>query len=231
MTELTEGDSNDSIRFHVPAHVGCRYGDSPSTSTVAPSATTTAAFFSVDAKIESVAAITKVNCPSHAVSTELGPDPSLPDADLLPFSNYAHVTCTSKLALSSDFVLEITSAGLDRPRCVVEHDPTSDSAAFSLTVVPRFELPELKGQEFIFVVDRSGSMGSWGAPAGDGGRISLARKALVVLLRSLPSRGSLFNIVSFGSSHSILWSSGSRAYNQVRPLPPTLAPPPLQPPS
>ncbi|GAA5851863.1 hypothetical protein JCM9279_001914 [Rhodotorula babjevae] len=215
VTELTEGDSNDSIRFHVPAHVGCRYGDSPSMSSVAQPASTTSTFFSVDAKIESVAAITKVNCPSHAVSTELGTDPSLPDADLLPSANHARISCTSNLALSSDFVLEITSAGLDRPRCVVEHHPASDSAAVSLTVVPRFELPEVKGQEWVFLIDRSGSMGSWGAPAGGSGRIGLARKALVVLLRSLPSRDSLFNIVSFGSSHSILWSSGSRAYNQI----------------
>ncbi|GAA5889554.1 hypothetical protein JCM8208_001058 [Rhodotorula glutinis] len=214
VTELTEGDSNDSIRLHVPAHVGCRYGDSPSTSSVARPASTTGAFFSVDAKIESVAAITKVNCPSHAVSTELGPDPSLPDADLLPFSNHARVACSSRLALSSDFVLQVTSAGLDRPRCVVEQHPSSDSAAISLTVVPRFELPALKSQEYVFLVDRSGSMGSWGAPAGGSGRIGLARKALVVLLRSLPSRDSLFNIVSFGSTHDILWASGSRAYNQ-----------------
>ncbi|GAA5923576.1 hypothetical protein JCM3775_000435 [Rhodotorula graminis] len=214
VTELAEGESNDSVRFHVPTHVGCRYGDPPSTSHVAPSASTTGAFFTVDVKIESMAAIAKVNCPSHAVSTELGPDLSLPGADLLPFSNYAHVTSTSKLALSSDFVLEITSAGLDRPRCVVEHHPSRNSTAISLTVVPRFDLPEVKGQEYVFLVDRSGSMGSWGPPAGGAGRIGLARKALVVLLRALPSRDSLFNIVSFGSTHDILWRSGSRAYNQ-----------------
>lgn len=215
MTELTEGETGDSVRFHVPANVGCRYGDEPSTGKVAPPASTGDTFFSVDVKIESAAPISKVNCPSHAVSTELGPDPSLPDAANLPFANYARVTCRSNLALSSDFVVEITSTGLDRPRCVVERHPTQDSAAISLTVVPRFKLDELTGQEYVFLVDRSGSMGDWGSTAA-GGRISLARKALVILLRALPSRDTVFNIVSFGSSHEVLWSKGSRAYNQVR---------------
>ncbi|BGP39079.1 hypothetical protein JCM10449v2_003017 [Rhodotorula kratochvilovae] len=213
VTELTEGETNDSIRFHIPAHVGARYGDPPSTNKVAPAAATGSTFFSVDVSIEAAAPISKINCPSHAVSTDLGPDPSLPNAADLPIPNFARVACKLDLALSRDFVLEITSAGLDRPRCFVEHHPSEDTAAVSLTVVPRFQLPEVTGQEFVFLVDRSGSMGPWGASPG-GERIALARKALVVLLRSLPHQDTTFNIVSFGSSHEALWKKGSRAYNQ-----------------
>ncbi|GAA6046393.1 hypothetical protein JCM3770_004897 [Rhodotorula araucariae] len=214
VTELTEGETNDSIRFHIPANVGVRWGDPPrSTSEAAPAAATGNTFVTINVSIESAAPVSKINCPSHAVSTDLGPDPSLPNAAELPFAQFARVSCKSGLALSRDFVLEITSAALDRPRCVVEHHPTEDSAAVSLTVVPRFQLPELKSQEYVFLVDRSGSMGDWGGDHG-GGRISLARQALVVLLRSLPHKDTTFNIVSFGSSHEAQWSKGSRAYNQ-----------------
>ncbi|KAK4699510.1 hypothetical protein P7C70_g6752, partial [Phenoliferia sp. Uapishka_3] len=76
-------------------------------------------------------------------------------------------------------------------------------------MVPRFKLPDIPRQEFIFLVDRSGSM------EGTTSRIGLAKKALVVMLRSLPAVGTDFNIFSFGSSCSALWKSGSRPYNQV----------------
>jgi hypothetical protein len=97
---------------------------------------------------------------------------------------------------------------LDAPRCVAElhPDPSHDTVAMALTFVPRFKLPDLARQEFIFLVDRSGSM--------DGARIAAARKALVVLLRSLPHKDSLFQIMSFGSDAASLWPEGSKAYNQ-----------------
>lgn len=50
--------------------------------------------------------------------------------------------------------------------------------------------------DYIFVVDRSGSMG--------GQRIKLAREALLILLKSL-TEGSSFNIVSFGSEYEFMF--------------------------
>ncbi len=47
--------------------------------------------------------------------------------------------------------------------------------------------------EFIFVLDRSGSMGWYG-----GDRIKMAREALIFFLKSIPSQ-CFFNVVSFGS--------------------------------
>ncbi|KAF7345063.1 hypothetical protein MVEN_01669600 [Mycena venus] len=226
-TELSEDEENDSIRFHLPVHIGARYGQAPTSprnpfarpiSLLSPrnpfanpffaSASSKSMFLAISLSVESTAPIVKIGCPSHAVSMELGPDPSLPNFKELPFSNYARVSFSSNSPLEKDFVLTIKSASLDAPRCVAELHPapSHDTVAMALTFVPRFKLPDLARQEFIFLVDRSGSMGNQ--------RIAAARKALVVMLRSLPHKDSFFQIVSFGSHTTSLWESGSKPYNQ-----------------
>ncbi|KAJ6526613.1 von Willebrand factor type A domain-containing protein, partial [Mycena vulgaris] len=213
-TELSEDEENDSIRFHVPVHIGARYGQAPqSTSTPAfrrnvfISSSSDTPFLIIAASVEAIAPIAKIGSPSHMVSTELGPDPKLPNFKELPFSNYARVSLSSDSALDKDFVLTIKSAALDTPRCVAEFHPTNDTVALGLTLVPRFKLPDLSRQEFVFLVDRSGSMG--------GKRIAAARKALVVMLRALPHQESLFQIMSFGNRCTALWPHGSKPYNQA----------------
>ncbi|KAJ7780211.1 von Willebrand factor type A domain-containing protein [Mycena maculata] len=213
-TELAEDEESDSIRFHLPVHIGARYGaapqsapsPSPFTSTAFISAASKTPFLNIALSVEAIAPISKIGCPSHTVSTELGPDPKLPNFKELPFSNYARVSLSSDSALDKDFVMSIKSAGLDAPRCVAELHPTHDTVALGLTLVPRFKLPDLSRQEFVFLVDRSGSMG--------GKRIDAAKKALVVMLRALPRQDSLFQIASFGNRCSFMWSDGGRAYNQ-----------------
>ncbi|KAL8280106.1 hypothetical protein RQP46_007436 [Phenoliferia psychrophenolica] len=205
-TELTEDEENDSIRFHLPATIGARYGSSPVAPAAPSSASTTSTFFTFTASIESLSPIAKIGCPSHSIETSLGPDPSLPNAASLAFSNYAQVNFASPKDLSSDIILTVKSAGLDAPRCIAEIHPTDGTVALATTTVPRFKLPDVARQEFVFLVDRSGSMGT--------GRMETAKKALVVLLRSLPAVGTEFNVLSFGSQCTPLWTS-SRQYNQA----------------
>ncbi|KAJ6482928.1 von Willebrand factor type A domain-containing protein [Mycena vitilis] len=211
-TELSEDEESDSIRFHLPVHIGARYGRAPESilssfkRNIFTSLSSPTPFLSLAMSVEAIAPISKIGCPSHTVSTELGPDPKLPNSKELPFSNYARVSLTSDSPLDKDFVLTIKSAGLDAPRCVAELHPTHETVAMALTLVPRFKLPDLSRQEFVFMVDRSGSMG--------GKRIEAAKKALVVMLRALPHQESLFQIVSFGSRASSLWPQGSQPYNQ-----------------
>ncbi|KAJ7041150.1 von Willebrand factor type A domain-containing protein [Mycena alexandri] len=216
-TELSEDEENDSVRFHLPVHVGVRYGQAPMAlsprnpfaSSFSSSAFTLSSgtpFLTLSISVESTAPISKIGSPSHAVSTELGPDPSLPNFKELPFSNYARVSLSSDSPLDKDFVLTVKSAGLDAPRCIAELHPEHDTVGMALTFVPRFKLPDVARQEFIFIVDRSGSM--------EGPRLAAARKALIVLLRSLPRKDTLFQIISFGFDASPLWKNGSRAYNQ-----------------
>ncbi|KAK7048813.1 vault protein inter-alpha-trypsin domain-containing protein [Favolaschia claudopus] len=212
-TELTEDEENDSIRFHLPVHIGPRYGQAPTSALsrrsrrnrfANPSNTFS---LNITTTIESASPINKIACPSHTVSTELGPDPALPNYKDLPFSNYARVSLSSTAPLDKDFVLTVKSAGLDAPRCVAElhSSPSQDTVALALTFVPRFKLPDVPRQEYIFVVDRSDSM--------EGARIAAARKALVVMLRCLPHKDSVFQICSFGSNYKLLWKE-SRPYNQ-----------------
>ncbi|KAJ6482915.1 von Willebrand factor type A domain-containing protein, partial [Mycena vitilis] len=206
-TELSEDEENDSVRFHLPVYIGARYGSGPATCAEKPSFQTKSAFLEIFVNVEAVAPIAKIGSPSHTVSTELGPDPALPNAKDLPFSNYARISLSSETALDKDFVLTIKSAGLDAPRCVAEVHPTQDTVALGLTLVPRFKLPDVSRQEFVFLVDRSGSM--------QGRRIAVLMKALIVMLRSLPAKDSLFQIASFGSTCAMLWDDGSRPYNQA----------------
>ncbi|KAF7373341.1 hypothetical protein MSAN_00543700 [Mycena sanguinolenta] len=205
-TELTEDEENDSVRFHLPVHIGARYGQGPDAQ-IAGGQQTSHAFLEISVDVEAAAPIAKITCPSHTVLTEVGPDPALPNAQELPFSNYARISLTSEVPLDKDFVLAVKSAGLDAPRCVAELHPIHPTTAVALTVVPRFKLPDVSRQEFVFLVDRSGSM--------NGARIAAAKKALIVMLRSLPAKDSLFQIASFGNACTSFWEEGSRPYNQA----------------
>ena len=57
-------------------------------------------------------------------------------------------------------------------------------------------------KEYIFLIDRSGSMYF---------TISLAREALMLFLQSLPA-GSKFNVCSYGSRHEFLFEGRSVDY-------------------
>ncbi|KAJ7041177.1 von Willebrand factor type A domain-containing protein [Mycena alexandri] len=207
-TELTEDEENDSVRFHLPLHIGARYAaQTEHFWNISPYLPPLSPFLEIFANLEAVAPIGQIGCPSHSVSTELGPDPALPNAHELPFSHYARVSLSSDATLDRDFVLTMRSAGLDAPRCVAELHPVHPTTALALTLVPRFKLPDLTRQEFVFLIDRSGSM--------QGLRIAAAKRALIVMLRSLPVNNSLFQIASFGNKCSLLWPGGSQPYDQT----------------
>ena len=61
-----------------------------------------------------------------------------------------------------------------------------------------------KKVEYIFMIDRSGSMRD---------KIKLARQALMLFLQSI-EYGSLFNVCSFGSLYEFMFKNGSTEYNE-----------------
>ncbi|KAK1866290.1 hypothetical protein I4F81_008810 [Pyropia yezoensis] len=125
-------------------------------------------------------------------------------------------------ALGSDIVIKWATANPFVPRLAVEVDPTrGGSVAVALSIVPRFDVPPTAATtEYVFVVDRSWSMGwaSAGTRGAGGGIVPIdrLRDALQVFLRSLPAgdKATWFNVVSFGSTHRRLWPA-SRAYDEA----------------
>ncbi|KAH8828758.1 hypothetical protein DL96DRAFT_1554451 [Flagelloscypha sp. PMI_526] len=206
---LTDDEKRDQVRFMFPRAYAQRYGSAPTFN--AASASTVHQRFSMNVIVQQASTIKSISCPSgHPMRLELGKPDGFAVDDSVPDSQLAKVVLTDRTgSLSEDILLVITAAGLDSPRCFVERNLSSTSGetvAMGLTFVPRFTLPDHPaGMEYIFVVDRSGSM--------TGPGINLVKEALVVLLRGLPSKGTQFNIVSFGSCCTKFWES-SQAYTQ-----------------
>ncbi len=188
--DLMDDDLPDQVRFQLPLCVGMRYGTSPvgmqGAKTIPPER------ISISAGVYMKGAIESITSPSHPTLNVLS-DGSIHVGPSVPTRTAEY---RSSKFLSQDFVLSVKAEGLDAPRCFAQRGPDG-SIAMQLTVVPKFNLPTVSGQEYIFLVDRSGSMG--------GDRIETAKRALVMLLRCLPSQGTRFNIFSFGRCCDSLW--------------------------
>ena len=112
----------------------------------------------------------------------------------------------SETFLDRDFELVIQASELERSRCFSEKDPRlPDTIALQLTLIPHFDLPPIPKQEYLFLIDRSGSMQL-------DGRIEMAKQCVTLLLRCLPKRDTVFNIFDFENNHARLWSH-SRVYD------------------
>lgn len=198
--ELSDGDLHNRVEFCLPTYIAERYGPAPLELT-APSSSSGSTIFNITAEIQMTSKILSVTSPSHSIKVK-------PRNDKDP--NNSKYRSTVKLApearpgrLDTDFVLAIQAEGLGEARCVAEQRVSEKTVALSLTLVPKFMLEHLPKQEYVFLIDRSGSM--------SGSRIEQAKHALIIFLQSLPADGTFFNIFSFGSSCSSLWPS-SRQY-------------------
>ena len=107
--------------------------------------------------------------------------------------------------LDRDFELVIQANELERSRCFAETNPRHPGTiALQLMVIPHFQLPPIPEQEYILLIDRSGSM--------SGGRLDMAKQCVSLLLRCLPGGNTVFNIFHFDDSHGNLWPQ-SRPYD------------------
>lgn len=181
-----DDDVSDQVRLQLPMYIGSRYGTLPIGMAGARTVPPNRVHISVDIRMQG--AVKTIASPTHP-SVIVGPGgfPQHPQA-----ARY-----TSGDFMTQDFVLVITAEGLDAPRCFAQRGPNG-TVAMQLSIVPKFNLPSVPQQEYIFLVDRSGSM--------NGQRIETAKRALVMLLRALPSQGTRFNIFSFGTGSNALWS-------------------------
>lgn len=115
------------------------------------------------------------------------------------------VKFNSTTLLDRDFELVIQANELERSRCFIETDPRlPGTIALQLVLIPHFQLPPIPEQEYIFLIDRSGSM--------SGGRLNMAKQCVSLLLRCLPGGNTVFNIFDFNEGHAKLWPQ-SRPYD------------------
>ncbi|PVF97085.1 hypothetical protein CPB86DRAFT_760872 [Serendipita vermifera] len=200
-----DASSPQTLRITMPTSIAPRYGSPPTN--IPWWKPNNHNRFDLTVAIQMNKAVTSVSSPSHPIGLTLGCAEKELKGDFEP--SKAFVYLGDSAFLEKDIVVVISAQGLDVPRCSVERWLASEGAeettdAYALTLVPKFDLPPLPNQEYIFLVDRSGSM--------EGGRMESVKASLQIMLRSLPSRDTTFNIVSFGSSYSSLWPT-SQAYS------------------
>ncbi|KAF7310523.1 hypothetical protein HMN09_00594900 [Mycena chlorophos] len=202
---LPNDENTDELRFQLPSCVGERYGP-PLAALDGASAPSSSTRIRLSMDVQTSGSIHSIVSPSHPITET----PYLTEFNR-PSRRRRTVKYRSKTFLDRDFVVVVQADGLDEPRCFAElsSDPTgrhSDTVAMQLSLVPKFKLPPVLGQEYVFLVDRSGSMA--------GPRMETAKRTLNLLLRMLPAKGSKLNIFSFGYHHTSLWPS-SRVYDEA----------------
>ncbi|KAG7450127.1 uncharacterized protein BT62DRAFT_839561, partial [Guyanagaster necrorhizus] len=204
---LMNDSREDSIRFQLPMYVGERYGPPPPDLV---SAATASAITRIRVKVDvqTSGEIRHITSPTH--SDEISEQKYATDRGR-PSRRRTTVRFRSKKFLARDFVLIVQADKLDAPRCFAEvirgrGRQQDGTLALQFTIVPKLHLPSISAQEYLFLVDRSGSM--------SGDRIETAKHTLALLLRVLPQQGTTFNIMSFGHSVTGLWTR-SQAYSQL----------------
>ena len=193
------------MRFQLPTYIAERYGGQPDSS-ASPSHNKSLPppIVNISVAIQMASPIQKIHSPSHAIKHT--PPALTKTGNATVYTSVATLkTRNEPVDMSNDFILTIQAADLNKPRCVASVDRDKNSVAMSLTLVPQFGIPPIESQEYVFIIDRSGSMG--------GSKMNHAKDALTILLKSLPAKGTRFNIASFGSNFSFLWFK-SREYNQ-----------------
>ncbi|KAI4954772.1 hypothetical protein J4E86_006082 [Alternaria arbusti] len=202
--ELKHDAEVDGIRLTIPASIFPRYGSYPGKlQDTSAELDSKGISITVDVKMAEGIPIKKVISPSHPIEVTLGSlSTSTIDEDAL-LSQGSATLSLGTTGLDKDFVLQVVAKDVGVPQAILETHPTlPNRRALMTTLVPKFNLKSQK-PEIIFIADRSGSMGD---------QIPTLVSALKVFLKSIPI-GCMFNICSFGSSHSFLWKE-SQLYGQ-----------------
>jgi len=193
MNLLDEG-RQDHIRLQLPMAIAERYGEIPA-AMVDASTTNERTRVQIAVDVQTSDVIRDIRSPTHLITrmrykTRTG----------RKSERRMSATWSSTSFLDQDFVLTVHALGLDKPRCFAEIDPQrGDTIAMQLSFVPKFKMPRVAAQEYIFVIDRSGSMS--GAP------IETAKRTLGMLLHLLPDSQTTFNIFSFGTEADGMWGT------------------------
>eukprot|EP01046_Picozoa_sp_COSAG06_P029025 COSAG06_NODE_2658_length_6481_cov_157.286901_7_plen_746_part_01 len=173
----------DAVEVFIPTYVAPRYKSSPVAGAEAASLTE----LTLKVECHMASDILAITSETHPITTVLGTE------DGKQYGTFKLTAGT--MQLDKDFVAMITTVQPHQPRVILETSSLDGSTTAAVTVAPRLEFADCRA-EFVFVVDRSGSMRGPG--------IAQARSALTLFLRSLP-HDCYFNIVGFGSRFKTLF--------------------------
>merc|ERR1712200_368903 len=199
LTYIMEVDLDDGqVRLTIPTTISPKYVPERDNTTVADkirsieySADSPAPLtFSVKALMKTK--IEEVTSPSHQdeiLITQTGEK----EDDLFLANVKLNSTQTD---LDRDIIVLVKSETANKP--FVLHEQNEESKVLMLSMVPNLKVEEDPEVDIVFLVDCSGSMG--------GSSMKLAKAALTILIRSLPS-SAYFNIVRFGSTYEFVFNS------------------------
>jgi len=224
LKEKLSGD-NRSSQVHtltIPWNIAPRFGEPPSRVVAAAGGKNVETSLSIDLQILVSNKIVSITSATHKISHSItnGTRPVRSWKEFLRIEKLekpmtlATVSIDNELyGLDGDFVLDIVTKpnGTDAwgPQALLEtHLSLRDHHALVLTIpaASLIERPtrEPSGSEILFLADQSGSMRR---------KLPALKSAMRFFLNGVPP-GSKFNIWSFGTSHSSLWSS-SRVKNEA----------------
>lgn len=192
---------SNKVQLLLPLALGQRYGTPPpQLADAAGHVNPVRLKISVDIQMSGI--IESITSPSHEQDINL--DEYVTHAGRFS-QRRGSAKLTSTTFLDRDFELVIQAKGLDRSRCFAEKDPRfPGTIALQLMLIPKFELSPIPEQEYLFLIDRSGSM--------SGKRLDMAKECVTLLLKLLPEKRTLFNIFDFESNYRRLWPQ-SRPYD------------------
>ncbi|KAG1850820.1 hypothetical protein DFJ58DRAFT_661881 [Suillus subalutaceus] len=189
--DLFDEGRQDHVCLQLPMTIAKRYGETPLDTSTANERTRV----QITVDVQTSGVIRAIRSPTHPIS-------------LLRYRIHAGAKSerrrtarwSSTTFLDQDFVLTVHALGLNEPRCFAEvHPQHADTIAMQLSFVPKFKIPRVASQEYIFVVDRSSSMS--GAP------METTKRTLGMLLHLLPDSDTTFNIFSFASEVNGMWET------------------------
>ncbi|CAF4770630.1 unnamed protein product, partial [Rotaria sp. Silwood2] len=140
--------------------------------------------------------ISRVSSTSHPIQVEVGQE-----------HVYVIEFAQQNTHLDRDILLDIELAS-NRSNTIAVMEPGAVMASFTPTEedCKRAMNSVETTNEFIFIIDCSGSMG-------DENKIGLARESMLLFLKSLPLHCH-FNIIRFGSTHEALFDEITAIYNE-----------------
>ena len=194
--ELMHDTQVDGLRFTIPVSIAPTL-DAQSRLAAEQPTTSKCEGIGITIEVTMPGKIRSIQSPSHLISLHLGTHSEHISDDTAFDPKSAFVSFNQQSTeLSTDFVLLVKCADLQNPQALLEeHLTLPKSMALMVTLVPRFNDPQYRLPEIIFLVDRGPWMGE---------STKTVKAILANLLQSLPM-DLRFNICSYGSSPSFLW--------------------------